>query len=44
MIFPEFGIRTELAVAVVFPELVRYSALMDFMETTASRRFTSKRG
>ena len=44
MIFPEFGIRTELAVAVVFPELVRYSALMDFMETTAVKALYQQKG
>ena len=35
VIFSEFGLRAELAEAVVFPELIRYSALQDFIETTA---------
>ena len=35
VIFSEFGLRAKLAEAVVFPELIRYSALQDFIETTA---------
>ena len=35
VIFSEFGLRAELAEAVVFPELVLYSALQDCIETTA---------
>ena len=31
VIFSEFGLRAELAEAVVFPELIRYSALQDFI-------------
>ena len=35
VVFSEFGLPAELAAAVVFPELIRYSALQDFMEITA---------
>lgn len=44
VIFPEFGIRTELAVAVIFPELVRYSALRDYMETAAVKALYLQKG
>ena len=33
-IFPAFAVSPRLAAAVVFPELIRYSGLQNFMETT----------
>lgn len=35
VIFNEFAVSPALAVAVIFPEQIRYSALQDFMETAA---------
>lgn len=35
VIFSEFTVSPALAVAVIFPEQIRYSALQDFMETAA---------
>lgn len=35
VVFSEFGLPVELAAAVVFPELLRYSALQNLMETVA---------
>lgn len=35
VVFSEFGLPAELAAAVVFPELLRYSALQNLMETAA---------
>ncbi len=37
IIFSEFGLPANLAVSVVFPELIRYSALQDLIETAAIR-------
>ena len=44
VIFTEFDIPTERAVAVVFPELVRYSALRDYMETAAVKALYLQKG
>ncbi len=44
VIFTEFGIPTERAVAVVFPELVRYSALRDYVETAAVKALYLQKG
>ncbi len=43
-IWEVFGVDAQLAEAVVFPEMVRWSALRDVMETAAVRALYQKRG